>query len=53
VAHDLGLIAADERGRFNPKAQLTNEDTANLLYGLITYMGDEMIKDYSDRMMQF
>jgi hypothetical protein len=53
AANELGLIAADERGRFNPMKRLTNEDSANMLYGLIKYMGDEMIKDYSDRMAEY
>lgn len=53
VANTLGLIAPDERGGFNPSARMTNEKTAVMLYGLISYMGDELIKDYRDRMMEF
>ncbi len=53
VAYSLGLISPDERGFFNASARLTHEDTANLLYNLIVYMGDELIKDYRDRMSAF
>lgn len=53
VANELGLITADERGRFNPKKILTSEDTANMLFGLIRYLGDEMINDYRDRIAQY
>lgn len=53
VASNLGLVYPDEAGRFNPNAKLTNEYTANLLYELISYMGDELIKDYRDRIMEF
>lgn len=53
VASTLGLVSPDERGGFNPSSRLTNEKTANMLYGLISYMGNELIKDYRDRMMEF
>ncbi len=53
VAHTLGIISPDDRGRFNAGARLTHEDTALLLYNLIVYMGDELIKDYRDRMAAF
>lgn len=53
VANELGLISPDQWGRFNPSKGLTNEETAVLLYSLINYMGDEMIRDYRDRIMEF
>lgn len=53
VAHDLGIIAADEKGNFNPSAKLTNDNTANMIFDLILYMGDELIKDYRDRIIEF
>lgn len=53
VAARLGLVVPDEFGRFNPDAKLTSEYTANLLYDLISYMGDELIKDYRDNMIEF
>lgn len=53
VAANLGLIMPDELGRFNPNSNMTSEYTAKLLYDLISYMGDELIKDYRDRMIEF
>ncbi len=53
VANTLGIIEPDQRGAFNPNNRLTNEDTAVLIYDLINYMGDEIIKDYRDRIMEF
>lgn len=53
VAAILGIIEPDYMGRFNPANRLTNENAANLIFDLITYMGDELIKDYRDRMIEF
>lgn len=53
VAHTLGIIEPDDRGRFNAGSKLTHENTAYLIYNLINYMGDELIKDYRDRMSAF
>ncbi|MGI6084533.1 MAG: S-layer homology domain-containing protein [Acetivibrionales bacterium] len=53
VAANLGLIEPDYMGRFNPANRLTNENAANLIFDLITYMGDELIKDYRDRIIEF
>ena len=38
---------------FNPSGFITNEQAARLFYSLIQYMGDELVKDYSDRMLSF
>jgi N-acetylmuramoyl-L-alanine amidase len=53
VAYTLGIIEPDQFGAFNPNGRLTNEDAAILIYDLITYMGDEFVKDYRDRVMEF
>ncbi|MGI6123887.1 MAG: S-layer homology domain-containing protein [Acetivibrionales bacterium] len=53
VASVLGIIEPDYMGRFNPSNRLTNENAANLIFDLINYMGDELIKDYRDRMIDF
>jgi N-acetylmuramoyl-L-alanine amidase len=53
AASRLGLVTADERGRFNPLSPVTNENAAVMLYELINYMGDELIRDYRDRIMDF
>lgn len=53
VAYSLGIFQGDERGYFNPSGRITNEQAAKLFYNLIQYMGDELVKDYSDRMLSF
>ncbi|HHW22528.1 MAG TPA: S-layer homology domain-containing protein [Clostridiaceae bacterium] len=53
VANTLGIIEPDQMGAFNPNRRLTNEDAAILIYDLITYMGDELIKDYRDKIMEY
>lgn len=53
VANTLGIVEPDQLGAFNPNKRLTNEDAAILIYDLITYMGDELIKDYRDRIMEY
>ncbi|SHJ15408.1 S-layer homology domain-containing protein [Thermoclostridium caenicola] len=53
VAYSLGIFQGDERGYFNPSGRITNEQAAKLFYNLIRYMGDELVKDYADRMLSF
>jgi len=53
VAFSLGIFQGDERGFFNPSGFITNEQAAKLFYNLIQYMGDELVKDYSDRILSF
>ena len=53
VAAILGIIEPDYMGRFNPSNRLTNENAANLIFDLINYMGNELIKDYRDRIIDF
>ena len=53
VAYSLGIFQGDERGFFNPSGRITNEQAAKLFYNLIQYMGDELVKDYSDRILSF
>jgi hypothetical protein len=53
VAYTLGIIEADYMGRFNPSSRLTGENLSVLIFDLIEYMGDELIKDYRDRMIDF
>jgi len=53
VVSTLGIVGPDEAGRFNPQSTLTYGYTANLLYNLISYMGDDLIKDYRDRIIKF
>jgi S-layer homology domain. len=53
VAYSLGIFQGDEKGYFNPYGRITNEQAAKLFYNLIQYMGDELVKDYADRMLSF
>lgn len=53
VANTLGIIEPDQTGAFNPNNRLTNENAAVLIYDLINYMGDELVKDYRERIMEF
>jgi len=53
VANILGIIEPDQKGAFNAGKRLTNEETALLLYDLINYMGDELVKDYRDRIIDY
>ena len=53
VAQTLGIIEADYLGRFNPANRLTGEDMAVLTFDLVEYMGQELIRDYRDRMIDF
>lgn len=53
VAYSLGIFQGDERGYFNPSGRITNEQAAKLFYNLIRYMGDELVKDYADRILSF
>lgn len=53
VSAVLGIVTPDYMGRFNPSNRLTGENMANLIYDLIGYMGDELIKDYRNRIMDF
>ena len=53
VASTLGIYAGDARGYFNASSRITNNDSATLLYNVIRYMGDELLKDYRDRMLLY
>lgn len=49
VAYRIGLVSGDDRGYFHPNEYMTYEDASLLLYQLIRYMGEELVKDYRDR----
>lgn len=53
VAYSLGIYEGDDKGYFNPSGYITNEKGAILFYNLINYMGDELVKDYYDRMLAY
>lgn len=53
VAWRIGLIEGDNRGYFHPKENLTYERASMLIYRLIQYMGDELVKDYRERLLNY
>lgn len=53
VAYRIGLISGDNRGYLRPNKYMTYEEASVLLYELITYMGEELVKDYRDRLLSY
>jgi len=53
VAFRIGLVEGDNRGNFLPNENLTYERASALIYRLIKYMGEELVKDYRERMLDF
>jgi len=51
VAYRIGLVSGDSRGYFRPNKYMTYEETADLIYKLIRYMGEELVKDYRERFL--
>lgn len=53
AAQRIGLAEGDSKGNFNPGELLTKAQTAELLCNLITYMQDEISKDYKERFVDY
>jgi hypothetical protein len=53
VAREIGLITGDSFGRARPNAYLTREEAATLLARLITYLRQDILRDYRDRVFLF
>jgi len=53
VAQEIGLITGDSFGRARPNAYLTREEAATLLARLITYLREDLLRDYRDRIFLF
>ncbi|NLY18592.1 MAG: S-layer homology domain-containing protein [Clostridiaceae bacterium] len=49
VAFRIGLVEGDSRGYLRPNDILTYERASALIYRLIRYMGEDLVKDYCDR----
>jgi len=49
VAYRIGLVEGDGRGYLKPNDILTYERASALVYRLIRYMGEDLVKDYCDR----
>lgn len=53
VAYRIGLVSGDDRGYFRPNRYMTYEEAAVLLYRLIRYMGEDLVKDYRERFLSY
>lgn len=53
VAYRIGLVEGDNRGYFHPESVLTGERASALLYRLIRYMGEELVTDYRERLLDY
>lgn len=53
VAREIGLVSGDSFGRARPNAYLTREEAAGMLARLITYLRQDILRDYRDRIFLF
>lgn len=53
VAREIGLVTGDSFGRARPNAYLTREEAAGMLARLITYLRQDILRDYRDRIFLF
>ena len=53
VCAEIGIMTPDASGRFRPTDLITAAETAELLYRLLNYMGDELVTDYQEHLMQW
>lgn len=53
AAYRIGLVQGDNRGYFKPQENLTWERASALVYRLIRYMGEDLVKDYRERLLDY
>jgi len=53
AAERIGLIAPDEDGNINPKAQVSKAEASALINGLINYMRTELQLDYTEHIVNY
>lgn len=53
VAYRIGLVEGDNRGYFYPEGNLTWERASALIYRLVQYMGEDLVKDYRERLLNY
>ena len=53
AAYRIGLVQGDNRGYFKPQENLTWERASALVYRLIRYMGEDLVKDYRERLLNY
>ncbi|MBP7175939.1 MAG: S-layer homology domain-containing protein [Thermoclostridium sp.] len=49
VAYRIGLVQGDNRGYFKPQESLTWERASAVVYRLIRYMGEDLVRDYQNQ----
>lgn len=53
AAYRIGLALGDDRGYFKPQENLTWERASALVYRLVRYMGEDLVKDYRERLLSY
>lgn len=53
VANRIGLVEGDNRGYIHPNENMTYERASALIYRLIQYMGDEIVTDYREHVLNY
>lgn len=53
AAIELGLISGDVNGNFRPRDLITKAEAAALINRFIDYMREDLVRDYSERMVNF
>lgn len=53
AAHTIGLISGDENGNFRPRSYISKAEGAALINRLIDYMREDLVTDYSERMINY
>jgi hypothetical protein len=53
AAYALGLIAGDDNGNFRPRAFITKAEGAAFINRFIEYMREDLVRDYTERMVNF
>lgn len=53
AALELGLISGDANGNFRPRDLITKAEAAALINRIIDYMREDLVRDYSERMVNF
>ena len=51
AAERIGLISQDADGKINPRANVTKAEAAALINSLISYMRNELQRDYTDHIV--
>lgn len=53
AAYTIGLISGDQNGNFRPRDNISKAEGAALINRLINYMSEDLVIDYSQRMINY